>query len=169
MPREQINIRVVLTYLVMSLFVHYFVAYDKLEEYVRHCIKEERFIEAIVLIHTSIEIYLSGIIADTLDNNEKIKVVQNFKFIDLAKICYILDVTDRTAYFKLRSLNKVRNSLAHQDFSSNLTVHELVKKVEEWLDLANYILKIGIKVHDEWQEKHPELKALFDQVMNNNS
>ncbi len=75
----------------MSLFAHYFVAYDRLEEYVRYCIKEERFIEAIVLIHTSIEIYLSSIIADTLDNNEKTKVTQNFKFIDLAKICYILD------------------------------------------------------------------------------
>jgi hypothetical protein len=153
----------------MCLFVYYFVAYDRLEEYVRDCIKEERFIEAIVLIHNSIEIYLSSIIADTLDNNEKIKVTQNFKFIDLAKICYILDVIDRTTYFKLQNLNKARNSLAHQDLPSNLTLHELVKKVEEWLDLADYILKIGIKIHDEWQEKHPELKALFDQVINNNS
>lgn len=152
----------------MSLLAHYFVAYDTLEEYVRRCVKEERFIEAIVLVHTSIEIYLSSIIDDTLDNSEKIKVIKNYRFIDLAKVCYILDAIDSTTYFKLRNLNKVRNSLAHQDFRNSLTVHELVKKVEEWLDLANCILKIGIKVHDG-QKKHPELEALFDRVINNNS
>ena len=150
----------------MSIFAHYFIAYDRLEKYVGNCAEEERFVEAIVLIHTSIEIYLSGIVADTLDNNEKVKVIQNFRFINLAKICYILDAIDGTTYFKLRNLNKVRNSLAHLDFRHDLTVRELVKKIEGWLDLANHILKIVIKVHDEWQERHPELKAEFDRAMN---
>jgi len=156
-------------YPVMSLLAHYFIAYNRLEEYVRRCVKEERFVEAIVLVHASIEIYLSSIIADTLDNSEKIKVIKNYRFIDLAKICYILDAVDSTAYFELRNLNRARNSLAHQDFRNNLTAHELVEKVEEWLDLANCIFKIGIKVHDEWQKKHPELKALFDRAINDNS
>jgi len=77
-----------------------FHSYDGLEEYVRRCVKEERFIEAIVLVHTSIEIYLSSIIADTLDNSEKIKVIKNHRFIDLGRF-----VTFLTQLTVLHTLN----------------------------------------------------------------
>lgn len=141
----------------MWIRVVYFVAYDRLKEYVNGCVKEERFIESVVMIHTSIEIYLSSILQDTVNDDEKQKALSHLRFIDLARFCYVLDQIDRITYSKLLELNKYRNYFAHQDFHK-VTVQEFTNKTKEWLDLANYISKIGIKVHEEWQDKHHELK-----------
>jgi len=135
-----------------KIFADYFVAFDNLDKYVKESLEQQHFVEAIILIHTTIEIYLASLL-DCLLDQDKRKIVRNYRYIQLAKTCYLLDLIDKATYQELREINGVRNSFAHQKIGFDITEEQIGEKCERWLKLSKKILDISVKMHEEKQRE----------------
>jgi len=131
-----------------KVFADYFVAFEHLDEYVKESLKRKHFIEAVVLIHTTIEIYLSGMLDDAL-NIDKRKIIRDFRFINLARISFLLDLIDKSTFEGLLEINKIRNSFAHQNINFNMTEKQFEKKCKKWLKLNKKIFDLAVKMHEK--------------------
>lgn len=92
----------------------------------------------------------------------KDKIISNYRFIELAEICYLLDLIDKAAYKELLEINKTRNAFAHKKFK-DMSEREIEKKCENWLKINEKIFDLYIELHDknEKTHKHPKIGVDF--------
>lgn len=134
--------------------IDYFLAYEHLNEYVSESVKQKHFIEAVVLIHTTIEMFLSSALEYATTTKSKIDhlkrtIVRNYRFINLARICYLLDLVDKSTLTDLLEINRVRNSLAHQNIKWKVTEREIERKCKKWLELSERIFHLSVDLHEK--------------------
>jgi len=146
------------------------------KNYIKKSYKEGHYVEAIVLTHYIIEVYmnitfvtvvnlfidssnkaiLNRMITQVKKRKNKLQLypITNYKFLTIANILFDMGIYSKKLFIKLKKFNTYRNIVTHRVFE------ELPTKKE----LDNYF-SCGMKLWDEiWQINMKYQKKFFDDI-----
>ncbi|MBI2541613.1 hypothetical protein HYV80_02815 [Candidatus Woesearchaeota archaeon] len=138
------------------------------EKFIGRALKNQSYIEAISLLHNTIEIYLQYRVIRHLTDGKPIKYYikkrqkiksggkQNSLAI-LAEVCHLFDIIDDSIFTKIKTFNRGRNDVIHNLLQTKLLYSEIQS-------IARLGREIQLKLSPfDWDEQHiNQIMSYFD-------
>ena len=121
--------------------------------------KEKKYIEGIILLHSYIESELIGLLIDGTQLNEegffppvKEREALGFDYKTSARICLFMDLIDETFFLRLMEFNSTRNKIAHELFKKDIQEDTLKKQLNDADKISKELAEIVIGVQMSKEE-----------------
>jgi len=124
-------------------------------------VKEERYIEASLLIHMAIlDELINLIIHETYRKDEKPQIKNSEFFYPIKEktwggmdykmastVCLFMDIISDLEFKRLMSFNSLRNKLAHSLSRKNIKLKEILEGIEDAEKLLDKLFSLQLKYH----------------------